>query len=343
MQVKLGHGGTLDPAATGVLIVGVGSGTKELQGFLKCTKSYEAVVLFGAATDSHDGEGKVVKRAGYADVSEQKVKEALGKFRGEIMQRPPVFSALRVAGKRMYEYAREGKEIPELAERPVTVDECEMVEWMEGCFHGYHWPEVEAEKETSDAVEKVLHLEDKTSAPDAGQQTVTEELDGNLKRKRDVDVGETVRSASPPEKRTKADEEPTMSGAIPNGNDLEDQSTETKDNEKASAAASTAQSQTQSKPSSRPPCPAPAARIRMTVSSGFYVRSLCHDLGIAVGSLGFMAYLVRTRQGEFELGKNVLEYSDLAKGEDVWAPKVTDMLAEWEEKPGSDQRSSSPG
>jgi tRNA pseudouridine55 synthase len=67
----------------------------------------------------------------------------------------------------------------------------------------------------------------------------------------------------------------------------------------------------------------------MTVTSGFYVRSLAHDLGAAVGSLALMSSLVRTRQGNFELGQNVLEYDDLATGEDEWAPKIGSMLAEW--------------
>jgi len=72
----------------------------------------------------------------------------------------------------------------------------------------------------------------------------------------------------------------------------------------------------------------------MTVTSGFYVRSLCHDLGAAVGSLGIMSSLVRSRQGDFELEKNVLAFEDLEKGEDVWGPKVKSMLEEWQEKEG---------
>lgn len=75
----------------------------------------------------------------------------------------------------------------------------------------------------------------------------------------------------------------------------------------------------------------------MTVTSGFYVRSLCHDLGAAVGSLGLMASLVRSRQGEFELGKNVLAYEDLEKGEDRWAPQVQQMLDNWTPKPAGDR------
>lgn len=73
----------------------------------------------------------------------------------------------------------------------------------------------------------------------------------------------------------------------------------------------------------------PAAKLRMTVTSGFYVRSLCHDLGAAVGSAALMAELERTQQGQFELGKNVLEYSDLERGESVWGPKVEAMLDDW--------------
>ena len=104
-KVKLGHGGTLDPLATGVLIVGVGSGTKALNQFLACTKTYETVVLFGAATDSYDVTGKVVAKAPFAHLTRTKVEEALAQFKGKIRQRPPIFSALKVKGKPLYEYA----------------------------------------------------------------------------------------------------------------------------------------------------------------------------------------------------------------------------------------------
>lgn len=71
----------------------------------------------------------------------------------------------------------------------------------------------------------------------------------------------------------------------------------------------------------------------MTVSSGFYVRSLAHDLGKALGSCGLMSELVRTRQANFELGPDkVLEYEDLDAGEEVWGPKVQRFLEEWEAK-----------
>jgi len=147
LDVKIGHGGTLDPLATGVLIVGVGGGTKALGRFLECTKSYECTVLFGVTTDSYDSHGKVVGRAPYEQITREKVEEALQQFKGDIMQKPPVFSALRVKGKRMYEYAREGGEIPEVKERPVTVLDLELVGWLEGGKHDFKWPTEEASKE----------------------------------------------------------------------------------------------------------------------------------------------------------------------------------------------------
>jgi tRNA pseudouridine55 synthase len=104
-------------------------------------------------------------------------------------------------------------------------------------------------------------------------------------------------------------DDPTMSGGV-NPPDMEQPPDETKTEEPTDAGP-------------------PAAMLRMTVTSGFYVRSLCHDLGEAVGSQAIMAQLTRTRQAQFELGNNVLEYSDLAKGEDVWAKGVEEMLDVW--------------
>lgn len=309
LQVKIGHGGTLDPMATGVLILGVGSGTKSLQNFLGCTKSYETVLLFGKASDSYDSVGKVVASKPYEHVTREKVEAALSKFRGDIMQKPPIFSALRVQGKRLYEYAREGKEVPkEIEERPVKVEEMEITEWMEGGTHEYHWPEAEAGQEEKAFANDLLDLGDQSSAKpeDAAAAGVTTAGDKRKRGDEEETVAGAVEPAGPPSpKRTKSDGESMASGALPS-----DASTDTP-------------------AASRPRCPAPACRIRMTVTSGFYVRSLCHDLGAAVDSLGLMAELSRTRQGDFELGKNVFEYGDLAKGEEVWAPQVQKMLEDW--------------
>lgn len=311
----MGHGGTLDPLATGVLILGVGSGTKSLGSFLDCTKSYDAVLLFGAATDTYDSEGKIVARKPYDHVTKDKVESALQQFRGKIMQRPPIFSALRVNGKRLYDYAREGKEPPvEIKERPVEVLELEMTEWMEGGSHVWHWPEREAEKEEKQVVEKVLHLNEEPV--DGGEAKVREEASPENKRKRGEDVD--TRSDAPSQKRPKSLPERVLKREQPAVQKEQDSKKESEPAPSNTGAQDDKQS-----------CPAPACRIRMTVTSGFYVRSLCQDLGTAVGSTGLMASLVRTRQGDFELGKNVLAYEDLAQGEEVWGPKVEAMLKNW--------------
>ncbi|KAK7183844.1 hypothetical protein DPSP01_004465 [Paraphaeosphaeria sporulosa] len=226
---RMGHGGTLDPLASGILIVGIGRGTKALQNFLGCTKTYETVVLFGKSTDTHDVDGVVVAVKDCAHVSEELVSAKLAMFRGTFRQVPPVYSALKINGMKACEYMRAGKELPkELEDREVCVDECEMIEWWDGGKHEFKWP------------------------------------------------GDNVAAA------------------------------------------------------------APAVRVRLTVSSGFYVRSFASDLGIACGSLATMAELVRTRQADFTTEERVdgqtleaVTYADLDSSEDTWGPKVARQLRAW--------------
>lgn len=312
----MGHGGTLDPLATGVLILGVGNGTKSLQQFLSCTKSYEAVLLFGAATDTYDTEGKVVARKEYAHVTSELVKDALQKYRGKIMQKPPIFSAIKMNGKKLYEYARSGEEVPmEIKERPVEVLDLEMTEWMEGGTHEWHWPDAEAEKAEKEFAEKLLHLD---AVDVEGQQAPAQ--------KRKMSDGAVDQSAGPPSPKKRRTSSSGSKQERPDMASGPDATAGTPD--KTSATASGTQQKQH-----KAPCPAPACRIRMTVTSGFYVRTLCQDLGAAVGSLGVMAKLIRTRQGQFEVGTpTVLEYDDLEKGEEVWGPQVEHMLKDWQTK-----------
>lgn len=120
--LKVGHGGTLDPLASGVLVLGIGSGTTKLQSYLEGDKHYVAVVELGLETTTLDSEGDVVKEASWAHIEsieathegigdKTTVEGVLSKFRGKIDQVPPLFSAVRVEGKRLYEYAREKKDI----------------------------------------------------------------------------------------------------------------------------------------------------------------------------------------------------------------------------------------
>ena len=340
--------------ATGVLIIGVGKGTKHLQDFLSCTKSYEATLLFGAATDTYDVKGRILSQAPYAHVTREKVEEALEGFKGKIMQRPPLFSALRIQGKRLYEYAREGKEVPvEIQERPVTVEKLEIMEWLEPGSHGYSWPAEEAEQEEKAVAEKVLHFGDSKieAASNANKNHDTHASEAAKRKRLEMDDEDgLVYDTQPPSKRREPDPEIVMSGGLlpvesqdadallQTGNALrnEDPSVNTQDN----APTPPFTTSNVPSPSTAPPTSdnSPAVKLRMTVTSGFYVRSLCHDLGKAVGSLGMMSELVRTGQGDYELGRNVLEYADIGKGEEVWGPKVEAMLEEWVRRvEGSDE------
>lgn len=121
--IKIGHGGTLDPLASGVLVLGVGSGTKKLQSYLgNCSKTYVATCLFGCSTTTYDSQGAVLGRSNVEHLTDEQVQKALGKFAGKIKQCPPVFSALKMDGMPLYEYARKGIKLP----RPIEPRECEI-------------------------------------------------------------------------------------------------------------------------------------------------------------------------------------------------------------------------
>jgi len=227
---KLGHGGTLDPLAAGVLIVGIGRGTKHLQQYLACKKTYETVVLFGVSTDTYDCTGSITHKAECDQVSPELVESCLAQFRGTIRQDPPIFSALKVHGVKACEYARRGEVLPrQLESREMQVHECTLMQWYAPGQHSYAWP---------------------------GQET---------------------------------------------------------------------------------PAQAPAVRILLTVSSGFYVRSFAHDLGLACQSRSHMAALVRTQQANYILEKIAgpddvalaIHYADLDAGEEVWGPKLRPQLQAW--------------
>lgn len=315
--------------ATGVLLIGVGNGTKHLQTFLKCTKEYEATVLFGIATDTYDILGEVLETAPYGHLNAETVEMALHHFRGEIMQRPPLYSALRIQGKRLYEYAREGKELPaEIEERPVEVKELELIKWINGHEHNYEIVSEEVGRDEKILAEKVLRPSEVAIPPeitrgDAENNQV--KCAGGRKRKGDQvddDNDNGIFDEILVTKLQGADPQFTMA-----------RTPQTLERGRCETANTMSPLENEQM---RPP----AVKLRMTVTSGFYVRSLSHDLGKLLGSLGSMSDLVRTRQGDFRLGHNVLEYSDFSQSEEVWAPKVECMLEEWEESILGDDRKS---
>ena len=112
---KLGHLGTLDPFASGLLLIGVNEGTKVADIFISAAKSYRGVMVLGVATDSQDATGNVIKERPVPPVGESDLKELERKFTGELQQIPPMFSALKKDGVRLYKLARQGKEIPRAA------------------------------------------------------------------------------------------------------------------------------------------------------------------------------------------------------------------------------------
>jgi len=135
-QRKVGHAGTLDPMATGLLVLGLGRATRLLRFVQEGEKTYVARALFGVATDSLDADGSVLDREPMP-VDQADVEQAAERFVGEIHQIPPMVSAVKVAGRRLYELAREGVEIERKA-RPITIHEIRVTDFVPSDY-----PEVE--------------------------------------------------------------------------------------------------------------------------------------------------------------------------------------------------------
>ncbi len=128
---RVGHAGTLDPLACGVLVIGVGYGTRILEYLQGLPKTYRARMVFGVETDSQDVTGAVVTDADASGVTEAQVREHLTTFQGEIMQVPPMVSALKIGGRRLYDIARQGETVHRDA-RPITVYEIELLSFEAG-------------------------------------------------------------------------------------------------------------------------------------------------------------------------------------------------------------------
>ncbi len=130
-KLKVGHAGTLDPLATGVMIVCTGRATKRIEEFQYKTKEYIATLELGATTPSFDKEKEIDQTYDYSHVTKNKVEECLKLFIGTIEQIPPVFSACKVQGKRAYELAREGEEV-QLKAKTLVIDEIELLDYKNG-------------------------------------------------------------------------------------------------------------------------------------------------------------------------------------------------------------------
>jgi tRNA pseudouridine55 synthase len=124
---KVGHAGTLDPMATGVLVLGFNNGTRLLQYITDGDKSYTATIVLGASTTTDDHEGEITSTADASRVTDEDIKRILATMVGEIMQRPTNVSAIKVDGKRAYDRARTGEEF-ELPARKVTISQLDVID-----------------------------------------------------------------------------------------------------------------------------------------------------------------------------------------------------------------------
>ncbi len=135
---KVGHGGTLDPAAVGVLPIAIGKATRLLQ-YLPEGKAYRAVIRFGVQTTTDDLEGDIIYSKPVTDLTIAQIQAVIPEFIGEITQTPPMYSAIQVNGQRLYKLARAG-EVVEVPTRQVRIDKIDILNWTPGNF-----PEVEVQ------------------------------------------------------------------------------------------------------------------------------------------------------------------------------------------------------
>lgn len=127
-EKRVGHAGTLDPAATGVLPVLIGQATRLTEYLVDATKAYEATIELGVVTETYDLEGEVVARSDASHVTREHVEAALEAFRGDFLQTPPIYSALKRDGVPLYKRARRGETI-DLESRAVRVDKLHITSW----------------------------------------------------------------------------------------------------------------------------------------------------------------------------------------------------------------------
>jgi tRNA pseudouridine55 synthase len=215
-EKRVGHGGTLDPMATGVLPIFIGRATRAVPFFEHADKVYEATLRLGLVTDTQDITGRTLEEHP-VDITQERLEAVLASFRGEIAQIPPMYSAIKVNGQKLYALARKGKEV-ERASRPVTIFGLELLDKASGIRHQA------SGDEGTDCHGQFANWprNDKTN------------VDGN-----------------------------TGDGSLCSGTQRT----------------------------------VPCVGLRVHCSKGTYVRTLCHDIGAALGCGGCMAALRRTRAG----------------------------------------------
>lgn len=130
-KIKVGHAGTLDPLATGLLIICIGKATKRIEEFMAGDKEYVAQITFGGTTPSYDLETEIDRTFPTEHINSEILSEKLKDFEGEQMQQPPIFSAIKIDGKRGYDYARGGNKDIEVPKRKIFIKDIKLIKYEE--------------------------------------------------------------------------------------------------------------------------------------------------------------------------------------------------------------------
>ena len=133
-RIKVGHAGTLDPLATGLLIVCIGKYTKKIDGFQAQKKRYSGIITVGGIRPSYDMETEIEEEFPTEHITDELVKEVVASFQGEIQQKPPIYSAIKVDGERLYKKARRGQDV-EIKSRKVTLHDFKITKREGNDFH----------------------------------------------------------------------------------------------------------------------------------------------------------------------------------------------------------------
>ncbi|CAO1625174.1 unnamed protein product [Sympodiomycopsis kandeliae] len=294
---KIGQGGTLDPLASGVLVIGIGNGTKQLQSYLDCAKTYKSVGLLGSSTTSYDSQDPIMTRTEHTHVTPELITELLPYFTGPLMQYPPLYSAVKMDGRKLFDYARNNIPLPRPIEpREIEVTKLELLDWFTPDQHQFKGSQTELPEEEKKLVGRVKEMVGQKE----GQGDTVVHIDENVlaqsqpaqQQAEQAHAAEHSEQPEQPEqpKTSEQCEQPVITAETADAH--ADQSPE----QTAAEPSAGSSSEQQPPSSSSSPC---AFRLGMTVSSGTYVRSIIHDVGLACNSSAHVVELRRTRQGEW--------------------------------------------
>ncbi len=300
--LKVGHGGTLDPLASGVLVIGIGRGTSKLQSYLEGDKQYTAMVELGYETTTLDAEGDIVKTMDWEHVTSiDSIRDTVvPKFTGKIQQVPPLYSAIRVDGKRLYEIARNGDE-KDAQDVEIPMRDVEVYK-------------VGVEKTLSESViksgvvdgkkykEEVKKIEDAAAAA-AAEKAAAAPLEDIAQESNDEEASTTAGKKKKKKKRRGGNKKRTEKKKY-----FDESTVPTVQSDSSTGATS---------------FELPNFTLNVSCGGGTYIRSIVRDIGYEMDTVATMTGLVRTKQGPFLL-------EDALRREDWNADKIYEAMTKIE-------------